>query len=181
MTSARTLKRIAEGGSDAPPLAPDDMPHWATARDGSRYALVRLYPRTLNELRKYSRWFGRAVARDTEWGCVTVWLMNMGVAEADCAALTNPYPLVSKVVLLVREYDRFRFEYPMHDGSEPKPPVLDRLSRDVREEALRVATETLMDWRNAGRPHLGPRQIKSAYQNLIATPAFINKYIKEKE
>ena len=177
MTNARTLRQIAEGGSDAPPLAPDARPHWATGRDGSRYVIVRLYPRSLNELRKYSRLFGRAVARDAEWSCVTAWLMS-DPAEV---ALSNPFPVVRTVVLMMREYDRYRFEYPRHDGSEPPLPALDRLSPDTRQEALRVAAETLLDWRNAGRPYLTPQRIKSAYQNLIATPAFIAKYIKEQE
>jgi len=175
--NARTLAKIAEGSSDAPPLAPDALPHWATARNGSRYVVVRLFPRTLNELRKYSREFGRAAARDAEWSCVTVWLMNDPPEEA----LRNPAPVVRTAVLMVRAYDRYRFEYPRHDGSEPTPPALDRLSPDTRQEALRVAAETLADWRNAGRGHLEPQRIKSAYQNLIACPAFIDKYIKEQK
>jgi len=150
------------------------MPHWATARDGTKYVHVSLYPRTLNELRKYSRYFGRAVARDAEWSCVTVWLMN----QPD-DAFSSPRSVVQTVVLMMREYDRCRFEYPRDDGSVPPPPALDRLSPDTRQEALRVAAETLLDWRRAGRPGLAPHRIKSAYQNLIATPAFINKYIKE--
>jgi hypothetical protein len=97
------------------------------------------------------------------------------------AALTNPFPVVSTVVLMMRDYDRHRFEYPRHDGSDPQSPALDRLSPDTRQEALRVATETLLDWRRAGRPYLGPRQIKSAYQSLIVTPAFIEKYIRASE
>jgi hypothetical protein len=175
VTSARTLRQIAEGCSDAPPLAPDARPHWATARDGSKYVHVSLYPRTLNELRKYSRVFGRAVARDAEWSCVTAWLMS-SPAEG---ALTNRYPVVQTVVLMMRDYDRYRFEYPRQDGSEAPAPALDQLSPDTRQEAMRVATETLMDWRNAGRPYLTPQRIKSAYQNLITTPAFTKKYIKE--
>ena len=177
MRKARTLRQIAEGCSDAPPLAPDARPHWAIARDGTKYVHVSLYPRTLNELRKYGRYFGRAVARDAEWSCVTVWLMN----NPDEADLTSPPPVVRTVVLMMRDYDRYRFEYPRPDGSDPPPPALDRLSPDTRQEALRVAAETLMDWRNAGRPFLTPQRIKSAYQSLIATPAFIDKYIKEYE
>jgi hypothetical protein len=139
--------------------------------------VVRLFPRTLNELRKYSREFGRAVARDAEWSCVTVWLMN----NPDEADLTGPPPVVRTVVLMMRDYDRFRFEYPNHDGKSRTSPALDRLSSDTRQEALRVAAETLADWRNAGRPYLTPQRIKSAYQSLISTPAFIDKYIKEYE
>lgn len=181
----RTLREIRKGAPETdrnggpghvpdPALAPLPLPHWATARNGSKYLHVSLYPRTLNELRKYSREFGRAVARDAEWSCVIVWLMNQP-PEAD---LSNAYAVVQTAVLMVREYDRHRFEYPRPDGSEPQPPALNRLSPEVREEALRVAAETLSDWRNAGRPHLEPRQIKAAYQNLIATPAFIEKYIR---
>lgn len=177
MTNSRTLRQIAERASDAPPLAPDARPHWAIARDGTKYVHVSLYPRTLNELRKYSREFGRAVARDAEWSCLTVWLMN----NPDETELTNPPPVVRTVVLMMRDYDRFRFEYPSHDGKGRTSPALDRLSPDTRQEALRVAVETVMDWRNAGRPFLTPQRIKSAYQNLISTPAFIDKYIKEQE
>lgn len=175
-SNARTFKRIAEGSSDAPPLAPDALPHWASARDGSSYTAVRLFPRTLNELRKYSREFGRATARDAEWSCVTAWLMS-GPPEA---ALSNPFPVVRTVISTVREYDRFRFEYPWRDGSDPTPPALDRLSADTRQEALRVAAETLSDWRKAGRPYLTPHRIKGAYQNLITRPAFVRKYLSPK-
>jgi hypothetical protein len=103
------------------------------------------------------------------------------MSSPDEAALSNPFPIVRTVVVMMRDYDRCRFQYPRQDGREPPPPALDFLRPDTRQEALRSAAETLRDWRNAGRPCLTPQRIKSAYQNLIATPAFIDKYIKEQE
>jgi len=73
---ARYIKRIAEADGIAPPLPPEAKPYLARARDGSSYVAVRLYPVTLNELRKFSRGFGRPAARMAEWYCVTTWLMN---------------------------------------------------------------------------------------------------------
>jgi len=97
------------------------------------------------------------------------------------AALSNPPAVASTAVRMAKEYDRSRFAYPRNDGGDWPAPVLDRLSPDVREEALRVASETLSDWRAAGRPHLEPHRIKASYQYLIACPGFIEKYIKERE
>jgi len=175
--SARTINRIAEADGIAPPLAPVALPHWATARDGSSYVAVSIYPRTLNELRSFCRDFGKPAARVAEWSCVTIWLMNGPPA----AALSNPPAVVNTAVRMVQEYDRIRFGWPRHDGKPWPIPALDLLSPEVREEALRVAAETLCDWRQAGRPHLEPHRIKSVYQYLIACPAFRDKYIKEEE
>ena len=171
---ARYIKRIAEADGIAPPLAPDTQPYWATARDGSRYVAVRLYPLTLNELRKFSRDFGRPAARVAEWHCVTVWLMNVPPA----ALLSNPPHVVNTAVQLVQEHDRVRFGWPTHDGRELPTARLSSLSPEVQEEALRVAAETLCDWRRAGRPHLQPLRIKSVYQYLVSCPAFASKYLQ---
>ena len=166
---------VTEAGSNAQPLAPDARPHWATARDGSAYVRISIYPRTLNELRKYSRHFGRAVARDTEWSCITIWLMN----DPPASDLTNDPAVVRTAVRLVREYDRFRFDCPRHDGQPSKRPDLYLISPDVRPEALRVAAETLADWRAAERPHLEPHIIKQSYQRLVSSPAYIKRYVRQ--
>jgi hypothetical protein len=97
------------------------------------------------------------------------------------AALSNPSPVVNTAVHLVREYDRYRFGWPTHNGKEWPPSRLDLLSPDVREEALRVAADTLSDWRRAGRPFLEPHRIRTTYQYLVSCPAFIERYIKEQE
>jgi hypothetical protein len=173
----RYINRIAEADGIAPPLAPDTQPYWATARDGSRYVAVRLYPRTLNELRKFSRDFGRPAARAAEWHCVTTWLMNVPPQTA----LSNPAQVVTTAVHLVQEYDRIRFGWPTHDGRQLPPARLSSLSPEVQKEALRVAAETLCDWRRAGRPHLDRHRIKATYQYLVSCPAFIERYIKEQE
>ena len=177
MTSAREINRVAAADGIAPPLAPDALPHWATARDGSRYVHVSLYPRTLNELRRFSRDFGRPAAREAEWGCIIVWLMN----DPPQTALSNPLPVVNTAVQIVRDHERIRFGWPTHDGKDRPLARLDFLSPDVRQEGERVAGETLSDWRQAGRPHLAPHRIKRVYQYLISCPAFIDKYIKEQE
>ena len=177
MTRPRTLKAIRQGASSRdrndPALAPSTAPQWAVARDGTRYVTCRLNPLTLNELRKYSREFGRAAARDAEWACVTVWLMN-GPADAD---LTNPAQVASLSVQLVKEAEAGRFGWPTADGEERSRPALDFLSPEAREEAERTAAETLSDWRRAGRPHLGPDRLKRTYQYLITCPAF-RKYVR---
>jgi hypothetical protein len=92
--------------------------------------------------------------------------------------LTNDPAVVRTAVRLVREYDRFRFELPRNDGQPTKRPDLDLISPDVRPEALRVAAETLADWRAAGRPHLAPHIIKQSYQLLVSSPAFREKYVQ---
>ena len=79
---------------------------------------------------------------------------------------------------MARERDRIRLGWPRVSPVERKPLRLEYLSPDVREEAERVAAETLSDWRKAGEPHLGPHRIKTTYQYLVATPAFRNKYVR---
>jgi hypothetical protein len=144
-------------------------PALASSQHYSESVQARFWPRNLKELRKHSREFGKAVLRDVEWSCVTVWLLN----QSSDAELRNPPQVVRTVVLMVREYDRFRFNYPRHDGSEARFPTLEYLSSDTRQEALRVAAETLLDWRKAGRPHLDPKRIRAAYQHLISCPWFL--------
>ena len=97
------------------------------------------------------------------------------------ADLSNPCQVAMTAARMVRERNRVRFGWPTHDGQAWPLPTLDFLSPDTRQEAERVAAETLLDWREAGRPHLEPHRIKKAYQYLIACPAFIDKYIKEEE
>jgi len=172
---ARYINRIAAADGIAPPLAPETQPYWAKAREGSRYVAVRLYPRTLNELRRFSRDFGRPAARVAEWHCVITWLMN-GPPQA---ALSNPPKVVSTAVHLVQELDRIRFGWPTHDGRELAPARLSSISLEAQGEALRVAAETLCDWRKAGRPYLEAHRIKATYEYLTSCPAFIDRYIKE--
>jgi hypothetical protein len=97
------------------------------------------------------------------------------------SALTNPSPVVTTAVHLVQEYDRIRFGWPTHDGREPPPARLTSLSPEVQAEALRVAAETLSDWRRAGRPLLEPHRVRSVYQYLVSCPAFIERYITKEE
>lgn len=176
----RTLKAIR---NDAPepdrndPALALNQPRWASRPDGSRYVRIYLYPRTLNELRDYSRSFGKAVVMEAEWGAVGVWLMNQP-PEAD---LSNLCRAALRAVPLVRDFDRYRLSLPAHDGRDRPSPALFALSYPEQDEALRVAADTMWDWRREGQPHLGPDRIKAVYQNLVTSPAFIARYIKEQE
>lgn len=78
----------------------------------------------------------------------------------------------------MQEAERVRFGWPRYDGKEHRRPVLEFVSPVVREEAQRVAYETLSDWRRAGRPHLRPESIKRVYRYLVTCPAFISKYVR---
>lgn len=157
-----------------PALTPRDQPHWAKARDGTRYVAVSIYPRDNDELRRLCKGFSEAAVIDVQWDCVIVWLMN-SPAVAD---LTNPIQVACVAVGLVRDRDRIRLDWPRHDGEEWRPAFLGALSPDVRQEAELVANETLSDWKRAGQPHMGWRRIKYAYRHLTSCPAFIERYVR---
>jgi hypothetical protein len=79
---------------------------------------------------------------------------------------------------MVHDHSRIISGWPRYDGSAWPPATLDYLSPEVREEALRVAAETLADWKQAGKPYLGQNKIKATYRYLISCPAFIEKYVR---
>ena len=176
--SGRTLRDIRR---DAPEpdrrqaaLTPAPTPHWATARDGTAYVHISMFPRTLNELQKQCREFGRAAVADVQWHCVLTWLMN-GPHEAD---LSNPAAVAMTAAQLVRDRERVRLGMPRHDGKAWDQPLLDQLSPEVQAEAERTAAETRADWTKAGRQHLGERAIKVGYQHLVACPTFTEKCVR---
>ncbi len=149
-------------------------PHWATGRNGESYVFVSIYPQTTDELRKLCRDFGEAAVSDYEWGCVTAWLMS----GPDASDLRNPLPVTSLAVRMVRDQERICFDWPRHDGGEWNASGLDRLSPDVRAEAILVAAETASDWGQAGRPYSGRRKLNLTYRYLTTCPAFINQYVR---
>lgn len=172
MTGPRTLRNIRRdaprGDRGSPALTPSPKP------DASGYVSHSIYPRTLGELRTHSRDYADAAVADALWATVTAWLMN-GPHEMD---LSNPTAVANLAVSMVRENDMVRLGWPHHAGKEWPLPRLSVLSPDVREEAERVAAETLADWKKAGRPHLGADRVKTTYQYLTACPAFRDRYIK---
>lgn len=166
-----SIRRDApEGDRGDPALVPAE-PHWATARDGTRYVRVIIYPGTLDELRTFCRDYGEAAVADARWSCVKLWLMS------GWAVLRNPQRDASPAILIAQEYDRIRLGWPRHDDEAWPPATFDRLTPDIQREALRVATETLADWEAAGRPYATPHKIKQTYQYLIGCPAFRTKYV----
>ena len=174
----RTLLAIRQSVPEAdrhePALAPSNLPQWATARDGSRYVAVSIYPRTIDELRQLCREYGEAAVCDLHWSCVVIWLMN----APDKADLSNPFAVASVAVGMIWERDRTRLAWPRHDGEEWNPPALNFLSPDVRDEAELVAAETLSDWERAGKPYMGRDRIRCTYQHLIGSPDFQKKYVR---
>jgi hypothetical protein len=92
--------------------------------------------------------------------------------------LSNSCQVAIVAVRLVQERDRIRLGWPRHHPAERKQPSLDFLSPEVREEAERVAVETLADWTSAGKPYLGFNRIKTTYQYLVACPEFRDKYVR---
>lgn len=175
--SGRTLRDIRRDAPEPdrrqPALTPAPTPHWATARDGTAYVYISMFPRTLDELQKQCREFGRAAVADVQWQCVLTWLMNCP-HEAD---LSNPAPVAMTATQLVRDHERVRLGMPRHDGKAWNPPALESVSPAVRQEAELVAAETLEDWRKAGSPHMGRNHYRSSYLSLTSSPAFRSKYV----
>lgn len=174
----RTLRAIRQ---DAPAtdrrlsaLAPSDTPQWAKGRNGSRYVATSIYPQDNDELRKLCREFGHAAVTDVQWGCVVLWLFN----DPPKSDFRNSMAVASLAVGLVRERDRTELGWPTHDGAKRAPLRLAALSAEVRGEAELVASETLLDWERAGKPHMGRKAVKTGYQFLISCPAFITKYVR---
>jgi hypothetical protein len=91
--------------------------------------------------------------------------------------LTNPVRVALVAVHMVQEHDRTRLGWPRHDGKQWNPPALDFLSSDVRQEAKRVAAETLADWERCGEAFMGWNKIKHTYQGLVSSPAFRTQYV----
>ena len=155
-------------------LVPTAQPQWTSARDGSRFVAISLYPGSLEELRTMSRSFGEAAVADVRWGAIITWMMK---AEPSLDCLRNPYPVVQTAIVLMQEHDRHYLGWPHHDGAAWPVPVLDGLKPDCQREARLVAAETLEDWEAAGSPWLDASRIKSAYHFLTSCPAFRTKYI----
>jgi len=172
--SLRTIRNGVPEHRDEPALAPYPAPHWATTRDGSAYVHISVFPRTIDELRKLSRDYGDAAVAETHWGCVLTWLMH----EPHETDLSNPCRVAMVATHMVHEHDRIRLGWPRHDGYPWNPPALDYLSPDVREEAERVAAETLSDWEKAGKPYMGGTKIKRTYLALVSCPDFSRRYVR---
>lgn len=155
-------------------LVPSKPVQWTTARDGSRYLAIHLYPRNLAELCGMGREFGEAAVSDACWGAISSWLMRE-YPSADL--LRNPFATVCDAVLTWAEYERWSLGWPHHAGEEWKTPAFNGLKPEHQREIQRVAVETLEAWEVAGCPKLCEESIKTTYQYLTSTPAFINKYV----
>lgn len=142
-----------------------------TRPDGSRYIPVTIWPRTLADLRLLGRDFGEAAVAEARWGAIGVWFLN---GEE---VLRNPSAVAFEAMRLMHGRDRHYMGWPRHDGLPWPMPALDGLSLESRQEAERVAAETLADWQAAGEPYLTPWRIKQTYQFLINSPAFRAKYV----
>jgi len=177
-SAPKTLKALRQNAPqqdrNEPPLVPTALPHWHTARDGSRYVAISIYPRTLDELRTMGRDFGEAAVTQARWDAIGVWLWKECPSPA---GLRNPYTVASAAVDMMMGHDRYHLGFPRYDGAEWPTPALDGLTPECQHEVKRVAAETLADWAAAGSPWLDPSRIKTHYQLLTSSPAFRAKYI----
>jgi hypothetical protein len=117
----------------------------------------------LEQLRVKCREYGEAAVIDAKWTAIGSWLMKSGYDAP--SQLRNPYRLVSAVISMCREQDRARTGYPHWKGGTFRL-ALDELSPDSREEALRVAEETVADWEKVGRPGLTAKRFKTVQQHI---------------
>lgn len=158
VSSARTLTALRRDAPKpdrtTPALAPSPAnPNGYKHGPKSTYVPVSLKARTLTELRQWctqnalSPNISDAAVKDAKWSAVTAWIMWGPVG------LSNPLRVASLSVILSMGDDRARLGYPNAYGANFTSPLID-YSPDVQAEAIRVAAETLVDWKRAGRPRL---------------------------
>lgn len=126
------------------------------------------WPRTLDELRQMSRSYGEAAVAEARWGAVSTWFI--GVPKPD--ELSNPQEQAWEAAEMMRQHQRYHLRWPRSGGKQWPAPALDGLDPVSRQEAERVAAETLADWERAGCPRLSAHSIKQVFQCLLTFPGF---------
>lgn len=158
MNTARTLTALRRDAPKpdrtTPALAPRPAnPNGYKHGPKSTYVPVSLKARTLTELRQWcaqnalSPNISDAAVKEAKWSAVTTWMMW------EPKGLSNPTRVASLSVILCKGDDRARLAYPNAYGAGFTSPLID-YSPDVQAEAIRVAAQTLVDWKRAGRPRL---------------------------
>jgi hypothetical protein len=159
----RTLKLIRANSppQDRGTLALAPPPPVAPSVPFNRY---RMFSTTLDQLRADCGEHGEVAVRDALWGAVSTWLLH----GPDYGALTNPMRVAIVSVILCRDHDRLRLNFPLSASSEAITDVLPSLSPDAQAEARLVAAETFADWERAGRPGITSKRMRSAHQYIMA-------------
>lgn len=130
------------------------------------YVVYKMFPDTLDELNSRLGVHGEAGVMDTLWSTVSRWLMNC----YGTGALSNPQEVANLAVKLCRAHDRQRLGYPAY-SSKPATMVLDDLNEDNRQEAMRVAAETIVHCQRAGMLVASASDIKFTYQIVTSIAA----------
>ena len=125
----------------------------------TRYITVKLRPQSLDELRTVCGQYGDAAVREASWGAVAGFIMGMSPE----AQLSNSVAVANGAIHLCRNADRAR-GYPNLSG-KPRLNELPNLSPELQAEAVRVANETVEDWKQAGSPHL-LRAVASTHETI---------------
>lgn len=126
----------------------------------TRYVPVeRLRPSSLDALHDACGQYGDAAVREAEWSAVSSFLMRL------CPQVLHSNSMAAAIgaINLCRNADRSR-GYPSLSG-KPQLNELPNLPTESQAEAVRVANETVEEWRHSGRPHL-LRAIASTHETV---------------
>lgn len=113
------------------------------------YQITHLHPKNLTDLGEASGKHGEAAIRDTEWAACLAF-----VRMATPSSLQNEVSLAIAAVDKCRTADRLALRYPTvrESGSVDTPS---RPSAQIDADTVRVADETLEDWKRSDRRCLG--------------------------
>jgi len=144
------------GEAPKPPRSfpPDRRPKW------------RAEPNTLDDLLQRAGPYADAAKAYVEWGAITIWLMK---AEADkpLQAAGLSFAVANLSVFLTRAADEREAGWPNLTGLTGTP-ALYGYTQPSQCEARRSAAEVRDIWRANGSPHLNAKQVKWAFQYLVA-------------
>jgi len=115
-----------------------------------------------------SRGYGDAAVAEARWGAVSAWFMDVPKP----GELSNPRQRAWEAADMMRQHQRYHLRWPRIGGKQWPAPALDGLDPASRQEAERVAAETLADWERAGCPRLSAHSIKGVFQCLLTLPQF---------
>ena len=170
---ARTLKRLAR---EAEALDRHNAALKPSAVDGASNhpSFPPVIPRTIDQLRASCGDFGEAAVVSVRWGAVMSWLMrdfdNPGTAAVPEGG--------RDAARIMREYDRYRLDWPSWQGRDHRPPAPEylSLSPDDRTAIEKLAKETMAIWERDGGRYLSPAYIKAEYQYVTSCEAYRDRY-----
>ncbi len=123
------------------------------------WVAYKIFPDTLEDLGSRLGIHAEAGIIDTLWSPVSRWLLKSYGTDQ----LSNPYDVASLAVRLCMFHDRKRLGFPVYPDNAIRF-ALDDLTEDNRQEALRVAAETIVDCQRAGMHEPTAGDIKHTYQ-----------------